>query len=806
MIVNYLQSATRNFRRNKLYSLINAFGLSIAIAFSLLVFLFVQDEHNFDSFHERRSQIHRINLKRIKGPALQTPDSDPYGYSSILPNGLGVAIRELAMEADRVTLIKQGGERPVSFQGKALMEEVHFADSSFLKMFSFNVVSGSTHQALSNPTDAVITPEVASRIFGDEDPIGKTIVLDYEQLVSTAFTVSAVVACPQNSSVQFEVLLPIEAYKPYQKKSWNLSSYSIFVQLSPEADPKAFESKINGFIQTHRADWIKQQRDYLNLPADVPVESYTLTALEDVHFDKKVPWTNVSDAKYSWILSSMALLIILIASINYVSFSLMLSSYRNKEIGIRKTVGATINQIFTQFSLESIGNCVAASLMGVLLAVGALPLFNYFVQKKIHFADIQVLPVMIFLCAVTLTVGLLAGGYPSFLLSRLRPAFALRGSVLRQPYFVRPLVVMQFVMSAFLIIASMIMYRQMNYVMTKDLGFSGDRVMVIPTNLGWSVDSDIAIERFRAATENSVDILGVSGASGSFIQGSFRKTFKEAGMEHLVYFCRVDPHYIPLLNIELKEGRNFNSAEDSLSILVNEALVNDMGWTHPLQETYKPDGPDSRGYRVIGVMKGYHFLSLEQEIQPIFLSASSTTGSHLITLLVKINGENIPRALAYVQKTWKELYPDKPFEYSFAEDELAQQYEAYLRWTHLSGIAALLAGLIAALGMFGIAGISAVARTKEIAVRKVLGADLTGIFLLLNRPFLLMAVVAFLIAVPGTWYLMTTWIANFRYHISISWEIFLIGMISGLLVALIAVSYHGWKTSHLNPAEALRSE
>ena len=248
------------------------------------------------------------------------------------------------------------------------------------------------------------------------------------------------------------------------------------------------------------------------------------------------------------------------------------------------------------------------------------------------------------------------------------------------------------------------------------------------------------------------------------------------------------------------------SSGDSMSVIVNEALVTDMGWSDPLQELYYPDGAENPGYRVIGVVRNYHFLSLEDDIKPMMLSASASTDAYLITLLVKLNGADLPAALASAEKAWKDLYPDKPFEYAFADVQIARQYEAYQRWTNIAGTSAVLAIIIAGLGMFGLSGISAAARTKEIGIRKVLGADIQSIFLLINKPYLVMSVVAFVIAAPLSWYVMRDWIGNFKYHVTISWEIFVIGALAGLLIALVSVSYHGIRTAQINPSETLRSD
>jgi putative ABC transport system permease protein len=807
---NYLIAAVRNFTKRKFYSFINAFGLSIAIAFCFVVYLFITDEITFDNFHAKRDRIYRINNRSFSNLAFEQGQEDPYRYFAVLSTGLGTALREQVPEAEHITQLKQGGKQTIRYEDNVFSQNIMFADSGFFNIFSFELIAGSYNQLFKQPSDAVITPEAAEKLFGNEDPIGKTFYLDFEESVTPAYTVKAVVSCPANSSITFEVLLPLESYKPFLSKSWNINSYPTFVLLQEQADVMQFRQTLNTILVKNRAESIARVRSDNNVPANMIVEEYTLTRLPDVHFEKRINWPKVSDPRYSWILGGIALLIISIASINYISFALTASANRRKEIAIRKTVGASRTQIFQQFNFESFSLVCFAAFLGVILAIVLLPVFNSLTQKNISVLSINIAPAIAFLALLVVTISLMAGSYPSLFASRVNPALALKGSSTgMRALFAKPLVVLQFAMSAFLMISSIIMYQQMHFIATKNLGYNANNAIVVPTNLGWGKESDQAIERFRNEAKNNPDIIGVSGTSGSFIRGGMSMTFDYKDSEHLVHICRADHEYTSLLNIEIVQGRNFDagSVSDSSAILVNEALVKDLGWTDPLNERLNLSGEaGDPGLNVIGVMKDYHFLSLEEEIKPLILGGSDYLGGYLITLIVKLNDDDLPKSLSAAEQTWKKLYPDKPFDYTFADAEVAEQYASYSRWMKITGTATTIAVIIASLGLFGLAGINAANRTKEISIRKILGADFSHIFLQLNKPFFTLAALAFIIAIPVSWQLMNQWLSNFKYHITAGWELFAISLGLGLLVVLATLSYHSIKAARVNPADTLRRE
>ncbi len=810
---NYFKVALRNFTKRKLYSFINAFGLSIAIAFSLLVYVFISDELSFDTFHVNRDRIYRIDSKNFDRQAFDLGSKNPYYYQAILPNRLPIDLQDQPGDWEYITLIKSVGQRPILHKDKSANQKITFTDSNFFDMFSFTLIAGSVHKLMQDPTDAVITQEIATSFFGDEDPIGKTIFLDFDQVTVSGFTVKAVVECPQNSSIQFEVLLPLESYEPFQQKAWNVYAYPTFVQLRKNVTPETFKVKLDTLINRNKKEWFQQVRKENNLPADFAVSEIILTKLTDVHFETKTRWSNASDPQYSWTLGGIAFLILCIASINYISFALTLSVSRRKEIGIRKTIGATGMQIFQQFNIESVTLSVFAALLGIGLAIVSLPLFNELTQKVIPLSSVDFMLGSSFLILMVFFIAFLAGSYPALIVSRVKPVLALKPAATGfKVGFARPLVIVQFTMSAFLMISALIMYRQMKFITTKNLGYDSQHVISVPTNAGWNDNSDKAITRFRSKTQNNPHIIAVSGMNSSFNQGYNSMSLEHEGLEKQVYFYRADYKYLSLFDIQLLAGRNFNEGEGAnlTSVIVNEAMVKAFEWSDPLTETVAIAGTDGPRAMVIGVVKDFHFRSLEEEILPVVITADPIVpafgGGFMGSLLIKLNAHDIPAAIHSAEQEWKSLYPDKPFDYTFVDEDVALQYKSYTRWMKITATATVLAIVIACLGLFGLSGINALGRTKEIGIRKILGADFKSIFITLNKPFIVLAIVAFILAIPASWYAMNVWLNNFVYRITIGWEIFAISIFSGVIVALISVSYHGIKSAHSNPAETLKYE
>lgn len=585
------------------------------------------------------------------------------------------------------------------------------------------------------------------------------------------------------------------------------------MQLVPATDLKQLSVNLDSLVQKYIGSKLEEykKQSAIPVPDGVKMLEYVYTNLNDIHLKNEIGWNKVSDPQYSWILGGIAILILLIACINYVSLALTTSASRRTEVGIRKVAGAQKNQLIYQFGFESILLAFISMIFGIGLVLLFLPSFNEFTGKGINLSLKDFIPLLTFSTGITLVVGMIAGSYPAFFLSGFRPAVVLKGRFTSRLHagFTKPLVVLQFALSAFLIISSVIMYRQMQYITTKDLGFDKDQILVIPTQTGWNEEADKTVARYRARLLQESSVLSVAGTTSSFAKGYSRNGYEIDGEQKSAYIYGVDPFYLSTLGVEIVLGRNFdeNILADSNALVVNEALVRDMKWDDPLNEylNWKEDSV-GLGSKIIGVTKDYNFLSLEQNIEPLFLSMNKKDAGHLTTMLVKVAPVDLQGSIEMLRKAWKEISPNMPFEYTFLDEDVARQYESYQRWMSIMGLSTGFAILISCLGLFGLAGVNAVNRTKEIGIRKVMGAELMNIFVLLNKQYVWLASIAFLLAAPASWYVTQKWLADFEFSIEVGWELFAVSMAAGLIIALATVSYHAIKAALVNPAETLKYE
>ncbi|GHN03225.1 ABC transporter permease [Cytophagales bacterium WSM2-2] len=812
MLGNYFKVAARNMAKRKLYSFINAFGLSVGIAFCVLIYLYIQDERSFDQFHANKNLIYRI-----EGKSFDTwqQKKEPYDRSAWVQTGLKVALKEDLAEVQYSTRFNPDNSGVFRYEDKVFTEKIAFTDADFFKMFSFRLLKGNPDKLFLNKSDIVITPAVAEKYFGNEDPIGKIVNID--RLGVKTFSIAGVIeAPPANSSFDFQILIPQEnrGYYDANLKQWGNFNTPTFVQLLPNTDMKKFSSNLDKLINKYVGEKLEKWRkeSAIPVPPGVKMLEYEYTPLPNIHLKKEINWHKVSDQKYSYILGCIAILILLIACINYISLALTTSASRKTEVGIRKVVGAYKRQLVYQFGFESLLLAMTSMVIGIGLVILFLPSFNEFTGKGITINFNDFAPVLMVSLVITFFVGIAAGSYPSLFLSSFRPAQVLKGNFTSkfQTGFTRPLVVLQFFLSASLIVSSVIMYRQMKYIATKNLGYNQNQLIVMPTQKGWNKESDKVVAQFRNRLSQEQEILSLTGTSTSFNQGFSRYGYKIDGEQRAAYVYAVDPHYLPTLEIQLTMGRNFDEKipSDSNAVVVNEALARDMKWKDPLNSylNWKEDTV-GMGAKVIGVVKDYNFRSLESTVEPMFLSMDKKGIGYLTHMIVRIKADNIPNVVDKLRTIWKEMYPDAPFDYTFLDQDVAKQYQSYQRWMSITGLSTSFAILISCLGLFGLAGINAINRTKEIGIRKVMGAGLSNIFVLLNKQFVWLAVIAFVLATPLSWYMMTNWwLKDFEYKVAIGWELFVGSMIAGLTVALLTVSYHAIKTAMINPADTLKYE
>jgi putative ABC transport system permease protein len=810
---NHLKICLRYIRKYKLYSFINITGLSIGIALSILIFIFIADEFSFDQFHKKKESLYRMEARQYtygEEKSIFDENGDGIWRFAWMPTPLGPAIADEIPDIVNFTRWETG-EGIVVYGDKVFREDVNFVDPGFFNMFDFKLLRGDPATILTDKSQVVITKAFQGKYFRETDPVGETIQLDISGDVRSYMISGIIEDPPSNSSLAYNLLMRQENRPWYDESlnNWRSFNNPTFIELSPQTDILNFNKKLLVFENKYFEQEKKETREREALEEDVPVFELMLQPFTKIHQDSEVAWHKSSDPTYSYIIGGIGLLILLIASINYIILSLCNSSARAKEVGIRKVLGANPSKLTGQFWGESMILVFFALITGIFLAALLLEPFNAFTEKSLPLFSDHSLRIFIFLIFLGILIGLLAGGYPAIYLSGFHPAMVLKSGTSSKfnTVLIRGLVILQYSLSAFLIISSMVMYWQMQYVTTRDLGYNMDQVLVVPTFTGWTDEGEATVNRLDQALQGKSAILHVSGTSASFNRGWSRNGFEIDGEEHSAFTYRIQDDYLKTLGLELLEGRDFDPDRPSdinNAIIVNEALVNDLGWDQPVGERLYWC-QDSSAHLVIGVVKNYHFRSLENEIEPVILYFNPEEGK-ISTILIKISPEDIPGTIGYIEKTWKLLHPNKPFEYSFLDDDVSRQYSNYQRWMKIMGVSTFLAIFIACLGLFGLSGINAVYRMKEISIRKVLGASVKQLFLLMNREVVLLALISFILAIPVSYFIMTRWLDSFEYKIGMDWPVFLISGTAGILVAVLAVSYHTLRVSLVNPAEILKDE
>lgn len=808
MIGNYYKVALRNIAKRKLYSLINSFGLSIGIAFCLFIYLFIGDEKSFDQFHLQKKDIYLVSNHRFEFMAFKNGEKDPFAETVNQNAKLGEVMLDELAEVQHMTRYLGPMMGSLRYQEKVFTERLTAVDSGFFKMFSFKQLAGNPAHLFKNKSEIIITPAIAEKYFGTENPIGKTVNINLSG--ESAYTVVGVFeAPPANSSLSFDVLVPLESFAWFQS-NWDNHGFPTFIQLAPNTKLSAFKKKLNTLNEKYTGKASQEFRDREKIPEQFKFDELNLINLTALHLNTKIKWEKSSDPKYAFILGGIAILILIIACINYISLALTSSATRKTEVGIRKVSGAGRSQLVIQFVMESLLLAFISMAIGLLFVVLFLPTFNTFTQKQITLSATNWSQFLLLAVLLSSFIGILAGSYPALFLSGLKPAKILKGGFVTKvnAWFAKPLLVVQFALSAFLIMSSMIMYQQMKFITTKDLGYNQHQVVAIPTQFGMDARGEGLVANFRSMLANDPAIKSIAGASMPFTYGTFELGFQHKGEAKKASAYIVDPNYIPTLEIQVLEGRNFNAlnpANIQDEIIVNEALVKAMKWTEPLNEHLKWRFQEGLGSKVIGVVKDHHYLSLERAIEPMFLTMDKTFGSYQY-MLVKLSPKDIPGSIKKLGKTYKILAPGKPFEYTFLDEQVALQYQSYQRWMSVMGLSTAFAILISCLGVFGLAGTNVVNRTKEIGIRKVLGSGLVDLYILLNKQFFWLSLIAFGLAIYPALYVMNQWLDSFQFKIQLNWVSFAMSIMVGLGVVLLTVLYHTLKAGRVNPVEVLKSE
>ncbi len=799
MYKNYVKIAWRNLIKKKAYSTINIFGLGLGIACCFLIFLFVQDELSYDTYHEKKERIYRV-IHGVKSGEY------PFWVWGNAP--IGPALSREFPEVEKVVQFSGRADILLSIGDKMHQEEgIFFMDSTVFDVFSWKLIAGNPKTALTAPYSIVLTESAARKYFGDEDPIGKSLKGSEASGRSNAgdYTVTGILAeLPTNSHFRFNALLSMSTFKNSRSEifdMWGYVDFYTYFLVNDKFDEVTFNNKIPDFIGRYFKD---------------PDAEYTIAIepLKDAYLRTNAERQPGETGSLSnlYIFSFIGAFILAIAMINFMNLSTARSMERAKEVGIRKSIGANRGSLISQFLGESMIIVFLSIIAAAVIVTVALSKMVDFTGKDLlirNFISWQTIP---FVVGIILVIGLVAGSYPALVLSGFNPVMILKGikkSNAGGANLRRGLVVFQFSLSIALIAGTIIVYSQMSYLLDRDLGFDKERMLIVDYNYDEVVNSKMEVLKNRMEVNPSV----ISVASSRSVPGSY---FPYAGTEiensngEIVMIgqpiFQVGLDFIDHFDLKLVAGRSYSRehpSDSSEALVLNESAARQYGYTNSAEIIGKKFSQWGREGQVIGVVKDFNFTSLHRNIEALTLPFEPYASRYLS---LKIKSENIPATIDQIGKVWGELAPHRPFLYSFLDDDFNRQYHSDFIFRKLFTTFACLAIFIACLGLLGLASYTAEQRTKEIGIRKVLGADVKSIVALLSNDFIKLVLIAILIATPISWYAMTQWLEGFAYRMEVNAWIFVLAGLIALSIALITISYQSVKSALMNPVTSLRSE
>lgn len=805
MIRNYLKVTMRYLLRNKGYTTINILGLALGITSCMLIMLFVRSEWSYDKMHSRANRIHRVWLQEIYEGQTFTNTITP------LPLGHTMKANIPDIEAScRVTNFNTF----VQNNGNRFNESINLVDSNFFQVFDFGVVEGDRNNVFPNSNSIVLSKAVAQKYFGKEQAIGKNLELQLGD-DKFLFTVTAITKkVPQESSIQFDMLIPHSNEKYLfseraRTRGWTSVFGETYVLLKPGISQSATEAKFPALVKKIAGDNYKEGQYNLHLQP-----------ITDIHLNKHLPAGNlpVSDPSYSYILGTIGFLILLIGCINFVTLSIGRSTTRAMEVGVRKVMGAERPQLIRQFWGEALLVVLFSLLVAIVFSFLLLKPFNAIVGRELLLA-VDVFTVL-FIIALVLVVGLVAGIYPAIILSAFAPVKVLKGRLQSGAgigFFRKALIAGQFIASIVMIIGTLVIGQQLSYLRNKNLGFDKEHVLIVPTNKS-RVEGNALAERFKEELSKDPQVINSTTSLFSFSEPGWmnlgyeddRKAYRNFRMN------AVDADFIKTMGLKIIAGRDFskdNPADITNSMIINEALAKEYGWADAIGKKL----PGRYEHLVIGVVKDFHFESLHNTVKPLALVVkpdsmirwSSDVGFAFPPqprINIRLKAGNLRDEVAAISNAWKKVAGDQDFEYRFLDESLNAMYQKEQRFGTVVNYASAVSIFIACMGLFGLATLMVTRRTKEIGIRKVLGADVKGLVGLLSKDFAVLVVIASLISFPIAWWALDKWLGDFAYRISIEWWVFIAAAVATLLIALLTVSFQAIKAALANPVKSLRTE
>jgi len=802
MIKNYFKIALRNLWKNKVYSAINIAGLAIGIAACIMIMLFVLYERSFDNLHTKN--IYRLNEVQ-KFPGMVA--SQKVGLS-MFP--MGPTLKNEFPEVKNFTRVRWQEKYQLTFGEKRIyLPHTYFVDSTFLKIFDYPLIKGNRATVLEKPHSAILTEATAQKLFGNNDPIGKTIT--HYAGDTTSFVVTGIMKdIPQNSQQQFDALFSFSSvYKPWMFTNWGGNWLDTYLELAPNTNTAALEKKFPAYLKKYmtaagNTDGWKFYELFL-LPLREVHSGATDIGLDYLNYQK-------FDKKYTNIFFAIGLVVLLIACINFMNLSTARSAERAKEVGIRKTIGARRWQLSAQFISESVILSLIALLLAVVLVKLFLPSVNSLSQRQLAFTFFTDARTFMIIVGGTIVVGILAGLYPAAYLSSFIPVKVLKASAggsSNKSMIRNILVIGQFASAIFLMIATIFTVRQLNFMQAHDAGFNREQVMTIPLDAITYKKFDIVKQQLLANTL----VQGVTGAQdvlGSHLDQSGISFWGDGPKRELTSTqLIVDHDYLSMFKIQIILGKNFSTdpAQNGKEYIINEALAKELLKDYPKASISsllgKHFGYDSLG-TIVGIAKDFNFNSLHYKIETMFIYNQKDWGYS--SMSVKINGARAANAIPFIQSVWKDHFPDHPFEYQFLDEHFAEVYRADTQVSSVVAVLATLAIIISCLGLFGLASYSAERRIKEVGIRKVLGASVQNITTMLSKDFLKYVLMATIIAWPLAWLAVYKWLQDYAYRVNISWWIFVVAGLIACIIAIVTISFQAIKAATANPVKSLRSE
>ena len=817
MLRNYLKIAFRSLAKQKIYTTINVLGLAVSIAACLLITLYVRHELSYDRFFPDADRIYKLALERKYPNHVTFYAAIPHSWAPTIQHDFPEVENNMHLlgPADNMAVNYKSGTSEVK-----MFEENFFVwvDSSFFSFFDLTLVKGDKKTALAVPDQIILSEAMALKIFGKEDPIGKVLYGNFGECKVTGVFKSI----PDNSHLRADFIASFSGADFRKTENYISFDTHSYLKLKRGADANALEAKFPAMVDAYASGQIERElgqswEDYKKAGNGY---RYFLQPLTSIHLDPtniEFTITPSGNLKYVFALIFIGVLILSIACINFMNLSTARSAERAREVGVRKVMGSLKDQLITQFLVEAILLAMIGMVVAVLGALLILPTFNMLLQKQLHFTfDWQVI---LGLLSFALAVGLLAGLYPALVLSSYNPVVVMKGNFSGSSagaWLRNGLVVFQFIISIVLIVGTLVVGEQMRFIQNKDLGFNTDQVLMVER--AWALDKKF--ETFAEEIRRIPEVKSVAGTSSRVGNRDdfFGQMFQPEGSSEVltVKSMVMDDDFGQEIGFTLKEGRLFSKdTNDSLNVILNETAVKTIGLTDPIgrklsnTDLFRNDSVNQRArlFTVIGVVKNFHFQSLRDEITPLVIFNKEVFArTNMAYLAVRLKPDGLQHALTQIEKKWKEFVPDKAFRYEFLQDNLNRGYADDRRSGKMFTVFSSLAIIIACVGLFGLSAYTASRRTKEIGIRKVLGATVGGVVVLLSKDFTKLVLLAFVLATPLAWWMMDQWLNSFAYRIPLGAGSFALAGLAALSIAWLTVSYQSVKAAMVNPVRSLKSE